>query len=118
MFGDQDARLVTMASAPLGTTRQHLFFSPRQRTVAVMRENLHVLDGNRSYVLWATVGRKAPVAIGSFRIDAKNNPPIFSFPTKLKTADSFAISIEQGNGSSERKGKIIFTGEVPKVGIN
>ena len=118
MFGEPDARLVTMASAQLGTSRQHLFFSPKQRMVAVMRENLHPLEGNRSYVLWATVGRKAPIAIGTFRIDAKNNPPIFNFSTKLRSADSFAISIEQGSGSSERKGKVIFTGEVPKSGIN
>ncbi len=118
MFGQPDSRLVTLASAPLGTTRQHLLFSPKQRMVSLMRENLRPLDANKTYELWATVGNKSPVAIGTFRIDQKNSSPVLNFATKLKAADSFAISIEPGAGSSVRKGAVIFTGEVPKSGIN
>ena len=84
MFGAQDARLVTMASAPLGAARQHLFFSPKQRTVAVMRENLRPIDEDKTYELWATVGDKPPVAIGTFKIDQKNDPPIFILSNKAE----------------------------------
>ncbi|MEP7235193.1 MAG: anti-sigma factor [Ignavibacteriota bacterium] len=118
MFGESDSRLVTLASAPMGTTRQHLFFSPRQRMVSLLRENLRPLDANKSYVLWAIVGNKAPVAIGSFRVDGKNTPQVLNFPTKLKSADSFAISVEPGSGGSVRRGNVIFTGSVPKSGLN
>jgi len=118
MFGENDSRLVTLASSPMGTTRQHLFFSPGQRTVALLRENLRPLEGNKTYELWATVGNKAPVAIGTFRIDPKSTPSVLNFSTKLKTASSFAISIEPGSGGSVRKGTVIFTGDVPKAGLN
>ncbi|MDP4219408.1 MAG: anti-sigma factor, partial [Bacteroidota bacterium] len=118
MFSENDSRLVTLASSPLGTARQHLFFSPKQRMIALLRENLKALDANKTYTLWATVGGKAPIAIGNFRVDSKKNSPILTFPTKLKTADSFSISIESGNGGGNNRGNVIFTGEVPPKGIN
>jgi anti-sigma-K factor RskA len=118
MFGENDARIVTLASAPLGTTRQHLFFSPKQQRVAVLREHLPPLEGNKTYELWATVGHKAPIAIGTFRVDSKKTPSIINFSTKLKAADSFAISIEPGSVGDTRKGSVIFIGSVPKAGIN
>jgi anti-sigma-K factor RskA len=118
MFGEPDSRLVTLASAPLGTSRQHLFFSPKQKMIALMKESLHPLQGNKTYELWATVGAKAPIALGTFKIDGKKSPSILTFSTKLKSADSFAISIEPGNGGNIRKGNVIFTGSVPKTGIN
>ncbi len=118
MFGESDSRLVTLASAPLGTTREHLFFSPKQKKIALLREGLRPLEANKTYELWATLGNKAPIAIGTFRVDPSNNPSVYTFTTKLKTADSFAISIEPGNGGSIRKGDVIFTGAVPKAGIN
>jgi anti-sigma-K factor RskA len=118
MFGEPDSRLVTLASAPLGASRQHLFFSPKQRTVALMRENLRPLSASKVYELWATVGHKPPVAIGTFTVDGANAPPVFNFPTKLKSADAFSISIEPAGGGNVRHGAVIFTGEVPKSGIN
>lgn len=118
MFGEPDSRLVTLASSPLGTMRQHLFFSPKQKMVALVRESLRPLEANKTYELWATVGNKTPVAIGTFTVDAKKSPSVFTFATKLKNADSFAISIERGSGGSIRKGNVIFTGEVPKAGLN
>jgi anti-sigma-K factor RskA len=118
MFGESDSRLVTLASAPLGTTREHLFFSPKQKKIALLREGLRPLEANKTYELWATVGNKAPVAIGTFKVDGNKSPSIYTFSTKLKSADSFAISIESGNGGKIRKGDVIFTGTVPKTGIN
>ncbi len=118
MFGESDARLVTLASAPLGTTREHLFFSPKQKKIALLREGLRPLDPNKTYELWATIGSKPPIAIGTFKVDAVRNPSVYTFPTNLKNADSFAISIESGSGGSIRKGDVIFTGAVPKAGIN
>ncbi len=118
MFAENDARLVTLASAPLGSARQHLFFSPKQKTIAILRETLRPLDPNKSYVLWATVGNRSPVAVGSFKVDSQKNSQVISIPTKLRYADSFAISIENGTDATEQKGKIIFVGNVPKTGIN
>ena len=118
MFGESDSRLVTLASAPLGSSRQHLFFSPKQKKIVLLREGLRPLDGNKTYELWATIGSKSPIAIATFKVNANKNSWVFTFPTKLKNADSFAISIESGNGGSIRKGDIVFTGAVPKAGIN
>jgi len=118
MFGESDSRLVTLASAPLGTTREHLFFSPKQKRIALLREGLHTLEPNKTYELWATVGNKSPIAIGTFKVDGQKSPSIITFPTKLRSADSFAISIENGKGGNTRKGNVIFTGTVPKTGIN
>ena len=118
MFSENDSRLVTLASVPLGSSREHLFFSPKQKKIALLREGLAPLAADKTYELWATTGDKAPVAVGTFKVSGSNNPSIYSFATKLKNADSFAISIESGNGGSVRKGDVIFTGTVPKTGIN
>ena len=118
MFSENDSRLVTLASAPLGSAREHLFFSPKQRRISLLLERLRPLEPNKIYELWATVGNKSPVAIGTFKVDNDKNPSIYTFPTKLKSADSFSISIENGNGGSTRRGNVVFIGNVPKTGIN
>jgi anti-sigma-K factor RskA len=118
MFGESDSRLVTLVSAPLGTSREHLFFSPKQKKIALLREKLQPLGANKTYELWALTGNKSPIAIGVFKVAAKNNPSVYSFATKLKNADSFIISIETGSGGNIRKGDVIYTGDVPKAGIN
>lgn len=118
MFAAPDAHLVTLVSSPSGAARQHLIFSPKQKTISVMREKLRPLAAGQTYELWATVGENSPIAIGTFNVGSKNDPPVYTFSTKLKNVDSFAISIEKGNGGGTRNGKLIFVGNMPKTGIN
>jgi anti-sigma-K factor RskA len=109
LFADPDLKLVTLASMPAGATRQHLFFSPKQKMIYFVYDNSHPMNAGKTYELWAVIGSKAPVSIGSFKIDPKKDPPVYSFPAKLKAKpDSFSIS-EQHDADHA-----IFSGNVPK----
>jgi anti-sigma-K factor RskA len=105
MFGDADLKLVTLASTPLGAARQHLFFSPKQKTIYFVYDNEHPMDAAKTYEISAIVGSKAPVSIGTFKIDPKKDPPVYAFATKIRNADSFTISVVNG--------AVVYAGNMP-----
>jgi anti-sigma-K factor RskA len=104
VFGDPDVKLITLASMPSGATRQHLFYSPKQKTVYLVYDKEHPLDASKTYQLSAGIGSRTPQSIGTFRIDSKKNSPVYSFPLKFTNPGTFSISVEPEH-------KMIFTGE-------
>ncbi len=116
MLQEESARLVTMTTT-LQSKHQHVFYSPMQKMVVVMRENLPPIDSNHVYEIWAVVG-KTPIPVGSFVVDPHDKEPMYTFSTDLASAEAFGISIEQKGTAPSPKSEMIFVGEVPRFGRN
>ena len=116
MLQEENARLVTMTTTSQ-SKHQHVFFSPQQKMVVVMRENLPAIDSNHVYEIWAVVGN-TPKPIGSFVVDPHDKEPMYTFSTDLASAEAFGISIEEKGAAPSPKSEMIYIGEVPRFGRN
>lgn len=116
MLQEENARLVTMTT-PAQPKHQHLFFSPKQKMVVVMREDLPILDSMHYYEVWAVVDHK-PTPVGNFVVDPKDKEPMYTFKADLASADAFGISVETRGAAPNPQSPMIFAGEVPRFGRN
>lgn len=116
MLKEENARLVTL-KAPQEPMHHHLFYSPEQKMVVVMGEDLPAIDSMHCYEVWAMVKHKA-MPVGDFVVARNAKAPMFMFNTDIASADGFAISVEPRGGSSAPQGKMIFAGDVPRFGQN
>lgn len=116
MLQEENARLVTMTT-PQQPMHHHVFFSPKQKMVVVMREDLPVLDSSHCYEIWAVVDHK-PTPIGNFVVDPKDKEPMYTFKADLASAEAFGLSIEERGQTPNPNSPMIFVGEVPRYGRN
>jgi hypothetical protein len=108
LFADPDLKLITLASMPSGSSRQHLVFSPKQKAIYFVYDNSHPIDASKTYELWAT-GSRGSVSLGKFAIDLKKSPPVYGFAAKLRSLpDSFSISVENDGDHA------LFSGSVTR----
>ncbi|MEI8134896.1 MAG: hypothetical protein WCH46_07425 [bacterium] len=109
LFDDPDLRLVTLASMPSGANREYLFFSRKHNLIYFVVNSAHPMNASKAYTLWANIGSRSPLVIGSFRIDSKKNEPIYGFPSRLKNMPVGFFITEENNADH-----VIFTGDVQR----
>jgi anti-sigma-K factor RskA len=116
MLQEENARLVTMTT-PQEPKHHHLFYSPKQKMVVVMREDMPQLDSMHVYEVWAVVDHKH-MPVGSFVVDPKDKEPMYTFSANIASAEAFGISIETKGAEPNPDSPMLFAGEVPRFGRN
>jgi anti-sigma-K factor RskA len=113
MLQERGARMVTLVKSQEKDTRQHLFFSPQQKMVVFMDEDLPAPPPNKTYQLWQIAEGKT-MSVGT--IDKSKDVDMYDFPAPHEKAEGFAVTLEDSGGSPEPKGPILFAGAVPQQG--
>jgi len=111
MLQERNSYFVVMTKAP-EAPRQHLFWSPRQRMVVVMRETLGPLDSNKVYQVWQFADSERPISLGTFAVDPQKPRDMFDFKSPMDTARAFEITVEPKGGSPEPRGPVLYAGLV------
>jgi anti-sigma-K factor RskA len=113
MLQERNARMVTLVKSQKKDLRQHLFFSPTQKMIVFMDEDMPPPPADSTYQLWQIVEGKT-ISVGT--IDMKKKQDMYDFPAAAEKADAFALTLEAKGGSAEPKGPILFAGVVPQQG--
>lgn len=111
MLNERTARMVTLEKSQQKNIQQHLFFSPDQKMVVFMDEELPPLPPNKTYQLWQiTEGQTMSVGV----INKSSEQELYDFKAPHTKAEGFAVTLEEKGGSLEPKGPVLFAGVVPQ----
>lgn len=113
MLQERGSRMVTLVRTQKKDIRQHLFFSPQQKMVVFMDEDMPPPPADSTYQLWQIVEGKT-MSVGT--IDMAKKQDMYDFPAAAEKADGFALTLEARGGSPEPKGPVLFAGIVPQQG--
>ena len=113
MLQERNARMVTLVKTKEKNARQHLFFSPDQKMVVFMDEDLPAPPADKTYQLWQIAEGKT-MSVGT--IDKTGEADMYDFKAPYEKAEGFALTLEAKGGSPEPKGPILFAGAVPTQG--
>lgn len=113
MLQERNSRMVTLVRTKKKDIRQHLFFSPDQRMIVFMDEDMPPPPADSTYQLWQIVEGKT-MSVGT--IDMTRKQDMYDFPAAAEKADGFALTLEAKGGSLEPKGPVLFAGVVPQQG--
>jgi anti-sigma-K factor RskA len=113
MLQERNSRMVTLIKTRKKELRQHLFFSPEQKMVVFMDEDMPPPPADSTYQLWQIVEGKT-ISVGT--IDMVKKQDMYDFPAPEAKADGFALTMEVKGGSTEPKGPVLFAGVVPQQG--
>lgn len=113
MLQERNSRMVTLVKTKKKDIRQHLFFSPEQKMVVFMDEDMPAPPPDSTYQLWQIVEGKT-LSIGT--LDMAKRQDMYDFPAADSKADGFALTLEVKGGSPEPKGPVLFAGVVPQQG--
>lgn len=113
MLQERNSRMVTLVRSRKKDLRQHLFFSPDQKMVVFMDEDMPRPPADSTYQLWQIVEGKT-ISVGT--IDMAKKQDMYDFPAPEAKADGFALTLEAKGGSPEPKGPVLFAGVVPQQG--
>jgi anti-sigma-K factor RskA len=113
MLQERDSRMVTLVKTRKKEMRQHLFFSPGQKMVVFMDEDMPPPPADSTYQLWQIVEGKT-ISVGT--IDMVKKQDMYDFQAPESKADGFALTMEARGGSTEPKGPVLFAGVVPQQG--
>jgi anti-sigma-K factor RskA len=113
MLQERNARMVTLVRTQKKDIRQHLFFSPDQKMIVFMDEDMPPPPADSTYQLWQIVEGKT-MSVGT--LDMAKKQDMYDFPAAARQADGFALTLEAKGGSPEPKGPVLFAGVVPQQG--
>lgn len=113
MLKERNSRMVTLVKSDKKDIHQHLFYSPDQKLVVFMDEDLPPPPPDKTYQLWQIVEGQT-ISVGT--IDTTGTQDMYDFPAPHTSAEGFALTLEAKGGSPEPKGPILFAGVVPRKG--
>lgn len=113
MLQERNSRMVTLVRTQKKDIRQHLFFSPDQKMVVFMDEDMPPPPADSTYQLWQIVEGKT-ISVGT--MDMAKKQDMYDFPAASEKADGFAVTLEAKGGSPKPKGPVLFAGVVPQQG--
>jgi anti-sigma-K factor RskA len=113
MLQERNARMVTLVRTKKKDIRQHLFFSPDQKMIVFMDEDMPPPPADSTYQLWQIVEGRT-ISVGT--LDMSKKQDMYDFPAAAPKADGFAVTLEAKGGSREPKGPVLFAGVVPQQG--
>jgi anti-sigma-K factor RskA len=112
---EENTKRVTMINQRDGTKRLNLFFSPEQKKVALLGDDLKQILSDNTYQLWAIRNKNLPIPVGKLNVNSKKHLlPIYLFPFDFALPDTFAISVETENRRNPYNDEMIYIGHVFK----